>query len=569
MIGSPSPAKKTKALVRNLLSKGVVGREALRLYSLYQKEQAARQWEQRLEVDHESFSRVTRLVDSWEEKNPPKNSSVLLVNLSSRTASLSFNAAVESYLSWILRVAGHRVTHLTCEGGLPQCQHGVVATDLSAAPPCRHCHVVTRTAYPSHRFAALPAWPKGYDPELVALLPELEKLSPSELRKFAFEGLPLGELTWNGTKWSLRLGDPELDPGASRVHARFIIGAAQVARTVRAVIEKEKPVAIVAFNGVTFAEAVIASIAEEKGIRLVTYESGYRNGSTLFKHGRDVTNYEILVPESFELDDQTEAQLDRYLEKRFKGKFSMAGVEFWPEIKEIDPELREKIVRHKQTVAVFTNVVFDTSQAWGHVCFENMFEWLETTMRIAKRHPETLFVVRAHPDEAREVKKSRQSVGDWLKLSGWGRLENVHFIGPTARINSYRIIELSKFVLIYNSQIGIEAALTGKTVLTGAKTRFHTSGAVEFEKTPGQFEARLEELLVSKGIDNNARSRALARRFYYFTMFKGFMGLRAFLGDENECEAKVTAIEELRAGTSRETRIILDGILRGTRFCYE
>ena len=65
---------------------------------------------------------------------------------------------------------------------------------------------------------------------------------------------------------------------------------------------------------------------------------------------------------------------------------------------------------------MFTNVVYDTSQVHANKIFPHMFAWLETVLELIRSHPETLFVIRAHPDEMRPgtAKQSRESVRDWV-----------------------------------------------------------------------------------------------------------------------------------------------------------
>ena len=65
-------------------------------------------------------------------------------------------------------------------------------------------------------------------------------------------------------------------------------------------------------------------------------------------------------------------------------------------------------------VPVFTNVIFDTSQPHSNVVFPHMFAWLDCVLELVRAHPETLFVIRAHPDEIRPGKESRESVAQWV-----------------------------------------------------------------------------------------------------------------------------------------------------------
>ena len=76
-------------------------------------------------------------------------------------------------------------------------------------------------------------------------------------------------------------------------------------------------------------------MAQERGIRVITHEVAFQPFSTFFTDG-EATAYPIDIPEEFELSDEQNATLDTYLSKRFQGDFTMAGIRFWPEMKELD-----------------------------------------------------------------------------------------------------------------------------------------------------------------------------------------------------------------------------------------
>ena len=79
--------------------------------------------------------------------------------------------------------------------------------------------------------------------------------------------------------------------------------------------------------------------------------------------------------------------------------------------------LLKKIAEHKQLVPVFTNVIFDTSQVHANTVFPHMFAWLDQILEVIKEHPETLFVIRAHPDEMRPgtQKMAHEHVAGWVE----------------------------------------------------------------------------------------------------------------------------------------------------------
>ena len=92
----------------------------------------------------------------------------------------------------------------------------------------------------------------------------------------------------------------------------------------------------------------------------------------------------------------------------------MAGIQFWPEMKGLTEDFLQRAAGFKQVVPVFTNVIFDTSQPHSNVVFPHMFAWLDLVLEIVREHPDTLFVLRAHPDETRPGKASQESVSQWV-----------------------------------------------------------------------------------------------------------------------------------------------------------
>ncbi len=192
-------------------------------------------------------------------------------------------------------------------------------------------------------------------------------------------------------------------------------------------MRKENPRAVVLFNGMFFPEAVARHACLEQSIRVVTHEVGLRPFTAFFTPG-EATAYPMAIDPSFQLDSGMERHLDDYLASRFSGDFTMAGIKFWPEMKDPDPEFTKKAESYKKLVPVFTNVIFDTSQVHANTLFENMFAWLDDVRDVALAHPEILFVIRAHPDEDRPGKESRESVSSWITRSGLKQLAECGFL---------------------------------------------------------------------------------------------------------------------------------------------
>ncbi len=69
------------------------------------------------------------------------------------------------------------------------------------------------------------------------------------------------------------------------------------------------------------------------------------------------------------------------------------------------------------------------------------------------------------------------------------------FIGPSEYISSYSLIELAKFVLVYNSSVGLEATLLGVPVLCAGRARFTQWPTVTFPEDRPAYERTLQAFL--------------------------------------------------------------------------
>jgi hypothetical protein len=376
----------------------------------------------------------------------PAIAPVLFFNATARLGHFSQNAAF-SYLAAIgLQAARVPVVHFGCRAGLSRCVLASVGRRADQHPPCKACIAQSERLY-AH---APTVWFK-YQTDS-RLQTELQGLNLLDLSEFEidFDGgsLPLGRLGLHSLRWAQRRYDLD-DNDQTRYYLRaYMLSAYHLAREYATLIDRLEPGALVIFNGVMVPEATARWVGLQRGYRVITYEVAYEPLSAFFTDGL-ATRYPIDIPADFELNEVQNKRIDDYLEKRFQGQFTMAGIRFWPEMRGLDPEFLKKAARFKQIVPVFTNVIYDTSQVDTNVTFTHMFGWLDQVLEIIRRHPETLFVIRAHPDEIRPGKESRQSVQMWVSANQVDILPNVSFIPPREYLSSYELIGRSKFVLVY------------------------------------------------------------------------------------------------------------------------
>ncbi len=500
------------------------------------------------------------------EEGSPVTRPVVIFNASTRLLGLSQNAAFSLITAWSLRLAGTPVVHFICDSGLVPCVLGTNREDVIAFPPCRECISQSRKAYTG----AVVRWFDFQDDP--ALKGQLEDLSLEELMRFKYHGMPLGQMVLPSLRWILRYHSLEDDKPARYLFRQYIRSAWSVAQKFASLYEEVKPLAVVVFNGMFYPEAAVRWQARQYGIRVISHEVALQPYSAFFTTG-EATAYPIDIPESFTLTASQEERLDAYLENRFQGKFSMAGIKFWPEMRSLGEDFWRRAAGFKQVVPVFTNVIFDTSQGHANTVFPHMFAWLDLVLEIIRLHPETFFVIRAHPDETRPGKESRDSVAGWVKKNGVERLPNVQFVDSGQYLSSYELIQRSKFVMVYNSTIGLEASLLKVAVLCGGKARFTQIPTVFFPQSPAEYRQQAEAFLASEKIEVPLEFYRNARRFLYIQLYKTSLPMEAYIEDDGirrgYARFKEFNIQALRPEISPTVKAILDGILRDGNFLLD
>lgn len=488
---------------------------------------------------------------------------VVFFNASTRLGGVSQNAAYSRLTSLGLRAQGIPVIHFVCQAGLQRCTLGSNRDNFDQAPPCTQCIKQSQAL-----FAGDKAWYFEYETD-ESLDFALESLNVARCSEFTWHDLPLGFWAVNSLRWVLRRYTLKEDALTRAFMVSFIQSAWNVYQQFTRLVEESNPQAVVVFNGMFFPEAAVRQVCLERKIRVITHEVGIQPFSAFFTEG-EATAYPMRIADDFQLTDEMNARLDDYLSNRFSGNFTMAGIKFWPEMQQLDSELASKIALYKKIVPIFTNVIFDTSQVHANTLFKDMFQWLESIYQTILDHPEVLFILRAHPDEGRKGKESRESVADWVKNRGLLRQPNIVFIDSNQYVSSYELIRRSHFVMNYNSTIGLEATLLGRPVLTAGKARYTQIPTTFFPVARSEYLDLLEKFLKDDEIEVPEEFIQNARRFLYAQLYLTSLPFGEYLKEDGVWKGYVTLrrfeSQALLPENSETIKILTDGILHGKDF---
>ncbi len=511
----------------------------------------------------------------------PKGQPVVFFKASTGIDDLSWNSGFHLLASWAFRLQGIPIVYFACNAGMSKCVLGTNRDDPHKDMPCKTCIQQSKVLYKDvETFARLNVeddalslsksrkskvewFSFDYDSELKETIRDLDI---NHLSRFIFHEIPLGALCLPGLRWVLRIHHLNDNENTRYLFREYILSAWNVAQKFSKLLDETNPRAVVVFNGQFFPEATARYIAQRCGIRVVTHEVGLQPATAYFTEG-EATAYPINIPDEFELNDEQNAKLDAYLARRFQGDFTMAGVKFWADMKGLDESFLQKAAGFKQIVPIFTNVIFDTSQPHANTVFEDMFDWLDLVLEEIREHRDTLFVIRAHPDELRMRKSSRETVEGWVSSQSADKEPNVIFVSPRETLSSYELIQKSKFVMVYNSTIGLEAAIMGVPVLCAGKARFTQYPTVFFPQTVEEVRRKTKEFLAVDSIDIPAEFKRNARKFLYYQLYKTSLPFGDFLEPSvrtTQTRLKSFALDELLE--SDAVKVILDGVLNDGEF---
>ena len=507
---------------------------------------------------------------------------VVFFNASTRLVGMSLNASFALLASWALRLQGIPVIQFICQAGMSYCVLGTSRKDPAQPPPCKACITQSRVLYSGTEVS-----PFIYQPDQ-ELRAALQGLTLKQLQEFCLPFdktlgshsktsnrdafIPLGKLVMPSVRWVLRRNSLQDDEPTRFLLKEYILSAQHVSSKFSILLSQIDPIAVVVFSGQFFPEATVRWVSQFRGIRSITHEVGLQPFSAFFTTG-EATAYPLTIPDEFELDEKQNSRLDKYLEHRFQGKFSMAGIHFWPEIKGLDASLEKRMKAFDQVVPVFTNVIFDTSQPHSNVLFTDMFTWLDLVLKVASAHPETIFIIRAHPDEDRPGKESQESVRQWADSRQLAQFPNILFIPAAQRLSSYALIQQAKFVMIYNSTIGLEASLMGAAVLCAGRSRFTQLPTVFFPATLEEYSHKLEEFLSTGKIFVPPHFQRNARRFLYYQLYRSSLPFGDYLEEDDIWPGFVKLRQfkphKLSPASSPTMKSILTGILENGDFLLD
>ncbi len=136
--------------------------------------------------------------------------------------------------------------------------------------------------------------------------------------------------------------------------------------------------------------------------------------------------------------------------------------------------MRESLKLDERPLALLaTNVLGDSLTLGRQRISPTMADMIVGTIRYFVRHPEMQLVIRIHPGE---LKTHGTSMVDVINENFAELPENVRVIRPEDETNTYDLVEIADFGLVYTTTVGMEMAMSGLPVIVTGKTHYAEKG---------------------------------------------------------------------------------------------
>lgn len=402
--------------------------------------------------------------------------------------------------------------------------------DIRSADPkaeCEKCHRGNR------RIAAMLAWPSSFlaDDLLESDYRDAEAFSSSiaiaDLKNLVIEGQSLANEMYRSLAKYLFIGTIAETPENTEFARGFAQAAFLLVRGLNRLFDRVDPDVVVMNCGHVMWYGIAYRLLASRGVRSVTFDEtniAVTHLSWNFDDAHPCVDYvwdeDWKSARNVSLAATERGAIESLLDDR-RRRFLYEPTDVYETVAEL-----EDLSRFERVYTLFTNVPWDATIVGKDIVFESMQDWVDEATRIASRHPDTALVIRIHPAEAGVYGMiSRERVATRL-LERLGELPaNVFLVDAERRVNSYRLIEQSDGVLIYCSNVGLEAVLMGKPAVVAGAAHFRNKGITLDIDTPEAFAEVFEQWCIAAP---EAPDTELALRYAHLAFIETQIDLALF-----------------------------------------
>jgi hypothetical protein len=299
------------------------------------------------------------------------------------------------------------------------------------------------------------------------------------------------DIALRDTQYTLQVEDVDLE---SDLYTLRLQRNNEAAFSVMRALESSKPDVILIPNGTVFEFSAIYQVARYLDITTVTYEFGEQRQRIWLAQNAEVMRQDTSdlwrARQFNQLTDEQLSQLRTLFAARQRASLWENFSRRWQGVPSAGGEEVRRTLHldERPIVLLATNVIGDSLTLGRQVFSDSMTEWLERTLRFFADLPDVQLVIRIHPGEL--ITKG-PSVADVVQRTLDHIPVHIHLISADAQVNTYDIVEIADFGLVYTTTVGLEMAMSGVPVIVIGSTHYRDKG---FTLDPQTWEAYFDML---------------------------------------------------------------------------
>jgi hypothetical protein len=429
-------------------------------------------------------------------------------------------AEVSYSLAMAMRLRGHDVTGILCDGIVPMCEMNLGHLDRPSCGVCATWASRYEAAF-GFSFARLTELVTMSDREqaeaLVAATPA------SGLRSLMVDGVPVGTLARRELQRYHRgfVADPERDPA----FRAWIVSGVLLVRLAARLFARERPEILLISSGRTLLAGCLSMVAAAQGIRVVSWdlENSHSDG-LVFSHDEPA----VLLPldaawaqvRGETLSAEARTELQAFLRRWARSENTPFA--YNPQPVEDRARIRRELGLRPDAplIVAFANAAWDMAAVDRDAGFASMFDWLFALVDYALAHSDVDLVVRAHPAEVNVPSdlKSRTPVVAELRRRFPNLPNRIVLLEGDTAISSYALAEIAQVPMMYATRLGLEMAVRGRRPWLAGVTTYRGRGFTRDISSPDEMVAWLDARTFDERLAPD--EIALAERFAYLWFFR-------------------------------------------------
>lgn len=487
---------------------------------------------------------------------------------------------LDAVFALALTLRGAEVHFFLCDKALQGCQNAYGAdvdaqkAFVDAGPSqCEWCFDVglrtfSQLGLPIHCLSELLS-----EEDICQIEQQYRYVSSASIRSLEVNGVPLGEDIYASILRYYGRGDLYGEMFLEEVTSNFALAGVRTCFALCKLYESQRFAHTLINQGIYVPQGIALSVAKKFESHCVTWDLSYRGNCVMFCHDDYYLKKLPKEPDDWSKIRWTEREeraVTEYLVGRWSGKFDW--IKYLESGSGAEPEAIAKelgIDLNKPLIGLLTNVAWDAQVFYEDNVFENMMEWIESTVRFFISNPNIQLVIRVHPAEIKSWIRSRQPVVEELK-SRFGKLPgNIFVVPPESTLNTYKLMLNCDTVLSYATTASLEIACLGIPVVVAGEASIRGKRIGIDVGSKEQYKEILRSLPLGTKMPFDDIERA--KKYAFHTFFRksiplGFLQLLQYKNVPYKIVAN--GLEQFDKGADEGLDLICDGILERSEFTY-